>query len=421
MERSSFHESVVHSLPSLAACFDVALNPSIPPLVRWHAQAWEDLYPPARFIRALNAVSEIGLLDKFPGELTESSSSLKYESYRSEILRAANMAYPRFSDFTTLLPIKGSLLTGETEMPSFLNDMIPFDYILWAARVAGRIRNEHPLAFAMPPLLFNRLMPELLATRDDIALSSPLYRAGNMMGSHQLLDMTVSAKLLFEVSLSWALDKISFNEPDADLFEILPDVDEDILQGVRGLVDLYVNPLPLGARVRASRLEESSSHRESESEDPLSLELRTSLIRIFNVPRKDIETRSIQALLSELEDRRTTGLRHLRSIGFEIAGYEYDPRELYEIPTVMHYCTRLQDAAPYWPFYFYLDSKSEDCFSALLLAMAGCQSHGTMEAWLAHAHVHVLLEGYSGDGNVMRSLSCPAAWHHKKMARSRKD
>ncbi len=30
-------------------------------------------------------------------------------------------------------------------------------------------------------------------------------------------------------------------------------------------------------------------------------------------------------------------------------------------------------------------------------------------------------EGYSGDRNVMRSLSCPAVWHHKKMARSRKD
>jgi hypothetical protein len=30
-------------------------------------------------------------------------------------------------------------------------------------------------------------------------------------------------------------------------------------------------------------------------------------------------------------------------------------------------------------------------------------------------------EGYSGDRNVMRSLSCPAAWRHKKMARSRKD
>ena len=31
------------------------------------------------------------------------------------------------------------------------------------------------------------------------------------------------------------------------------------------------------------------------------------------------------------------------------------------------------------------------------------------------------VEGYSGDRNVMRSLSCPTAWHHKKMARSRKD
>ena len=37
-------------------------------------------------------------------------------------------------------------------------------------------------------------------------------------------------------------------------------------------------------------------------------------------------------------------------------------------------------------------------------------------------HVHkAYTEGYSGDRNVMRSLSCPAAWHHKKMARSRKD
>ena len=31
------------------------------------------------------------------------------------------------------------------------------------------------------------------------------------------------------------------------------------------------------------------------------------------------------------------------------------------------------------------------------------------------------IEGYSGDRNVMRSLSCPAVWRHKKMARSRKD
>ena len=31
------------------------------------------------------------------------------------------------------------------------------------------------------------------------------------------------------------------------------------------------------------------------------------------------------------------------------------------------------------------------------------------------------IEGYSGRRDVTRSLSCPTAWHHKKMARSRKD
>src|SRR5262249_42792433 len=157
----------------------------------------------------------------------------------------------------------------EADLPSFLEDMVPFDYLLWAARVTGRIRNERPLAFAMPPLQFSRLTPELVATGDYIALSAPLYRAGEMMGHHHLLNTTVAEKLLSEVSLSWVLDRISFGKSGADLSEVLPDIDEEMLQMVRGLVDLYVAPLPLAAQVHASQLDESVSHHETESEEPL--------------------------------------------------------------------------------------------------------------------------------------------------------
>jgi hypothetical protein len=51
----------------------------------------------------------------------------------------------------------------------------------------------------------------------------------------------------------------------------------------------------------------------------------------------------------------------------------------------------------------------DDAYRELILLSSGRLHH-----WLVN-------EGYSGDRNVMRSLSCPAVWQHKKMARSRKD
>lgn len=58
------------------------------------------------------------------------------------------------------------------------------------------------------------------------------------------------------------------------------------------------------------------------------------------------------ASLSCVLDGRDAVNRYMGRVNLAFAGYSNDSRELYDIPEVRHFCSKLDDAFPYW-FYFF--------------------------------------------------------------------
>lgn len=72
------------------ALIDFALNPRVPPFIDVNAETlpeWEDLYPPARFVRACKAAKHVGLIDTV-------LTAAELADYRARIAEVAGMTSP---------------------------------------------------------------------------------------------------------------------------------------------------------------------------------------------------------------------------------------------------------------------------------------------------------------------------------------
>ena len=91
-------------------------------------------------------------------------------------------------------------------------------------------------------------------------------------------------------------------------------------------------------------------------------------IFIINVERADVEALDITrtaVFLSRLLADRNSVERYKGCLELSFDGYNSDPRELYEIPEVRKFCSKLDQSFPYW-FYFLATN------SLTLLVIAGC-------------------------------------------------
>ncbi len=73
------------------------------------------------------------------------------------------------------------------------------------------------------------------------------------------------------------------------------------------------------------------------------------------VHREEVEAIDVSrtaAVLSRVLADRSAVERYRGRVDLSFHGYSNDPRELYEIPEVRRFCTKLDQAFPYW-FYFF--------------------------------------------------------------------
>lgn len=134
----------VSAAVTVAVLADFALNPAIPPFVSNRKLEWNDIYPPIRYIRACDAVKQLGLLSAEPSasDLRSYSSSLSSITglpdpfdYRDGVLTAAIRS--REDTFA----FRGS------EIAPSDHDSIDGDYVAflaWVQRQFWSLRLEEP-------------------------------------------------------------------------------------------------------------------------------------------------------------------------------------------------------------------------------------------------------------------------------------
>ncbi len=113
-----------------------------------------------------------------------------------------------------------------------------------------------------------------------------------------------------------------------------------------------VGPIAEGSHVTATQLSEDSETGEAAGMG-FREDLSVDWLRVV-VDRTEVEALDVSrtaAILSRVLADKNTVERYRGRVDLAFLGYSNDPRELYDIPEVRCFCSKLDDAFPYW-FYF---------------------------------------------------------------------
>ncbi|MHB8447828.1 MAG: hypothetical protein ACYC9P_07880 [Rudaea sp.] len=90
----------------------------------------------------------------------------------------------------------------------------------------------------------------------------------------------------------------------------------------------------------------------------------------LEVTRKQIETMNVGSLVDRLmamSDSRVHTLRLANKVSLSVSGWDFDPRELYEIPEVVHYFRRVADQWNYWLYFLDYEHDALGVFVRLMI------------------------------------------------------
>lgn len=97
---------------------------------------------------------------------------------------------------------------------------------------------------------------------------------------------------------------------------------------------------------------------------------------VIQFSRKEVEKGLIGDALDRLRlisDDREKFCRFENSVVFIFGGYDQDPREVHEIPEVVHFFRTLTDQWPYWLHFIQRDIKEHDNLALVLRLLNDCE------------------------------------------------
>ncbi len=137
-------QSLAAVAPTLVCCIDIAANPPIPPVCQPTALAWNQIYPPSRFLTSVRAVCRVGVLTRFP-------SNASYTSYRDRLCSVAYLTVGRIEGRSIQNARFGGTFFHEVRAgDELLRRMSYFDYLVWAIESHHSMKRVFPLHCAIP-------------------------------------------------------------------------------------------------------------------------------------------------------------------------------------------------------------------------------------------------------------------------------
>ncbi|MBP0453357.1 hypothetical protein J5Y04_27990 [Kitasatospora sp. RG8] len=360
------------ALPALACCFDIALNPPVLPLCVPSAISWEELYPPHRFMAAVEAVGQVGLLDEFPGNAS-------YADYRDRVCGQAELVighsdrrsfqHDRFS-----APFFKSVESGDP----ILEKLSYFDYLIWVMESFDEFRRTNPLHWAMPSLNYiafdGRDVLSAIIGEFSLVATTPMQWTGDDF-SWGVLSEAAAASFVIEKSVLHCMKEAVVTSGTIDLPAVLPLEllrHEGFQKQVLGGLEATTGLPEFGSRAIGFGDDE-----ETPPVSPVARDIVKPLIRrereVFIVRREEVERLDFARIDDFFAALRAAPLDNVRSVDLRFDSYQAHGMELWRVDAVTTYLREMAKRHPSWPWYLTAGADLENCAGLVLIFLSGAQ------------------------------------------------
>lgn len=401
---------------SLACCFDVALNPPIGPLCPPEALPWEKVYPPTRFMAAVQAVTSLGFLTAWP-------DSAEYESYRRSLVDRVGLPLGVMYGRSYQSPRMTGTFFKETEADDeLLLRLSYFDYLIWAMESLHSFRREHPLIAALPFLMMFNWADfsgaKAAVAKESLCFGAPFYWVGDSHGDHHDLSEAVGIRLLLDLAVLRVLKHVVTRPGPCPLREAFAGslLTDDSFQQL--LLATLTNTTRWPDVTELVSLPEAGSQvadREAGGSNPLGLEWsppKGAAIRTVRISRQEVEDCLVDGLFRVIAELHEDPLTNRSCLELEFSGYDADRRGLWDIPEVRAFLREFHTVCPIWPWYFYLNPEPARvvAFALMFFAYLDNPRRITQEdgvAWMTEVFLGLNMEAdYAGaDEQLIAEMS----------------
>lgn len=383
------------SLPTLACCFDIALNPSVVPLCRPAPNSWSDIYPPARFVAAVEAVRHLGLFERFP-------NNASYSGFREQVCRTARISIGSTEGRSFQHPgFHAEFFRNAASDDELTEKMSYFDFLIWAMESMHNLRMRRPLQWAIPWLLgvrFDGLDPVATAASDDwLFITTPMIWNGDNLSWGPLSEALV-LRIAIDKCMLHCLKQAVVTSGTIDLttsfpaqllgLEDFPTVIIDGLVHTTGFQEFTAR------NISFAHHEPVICHADRTYPAPQAPGTRWNP---FRVRRDEVENLDFSRMEVFFEGLCSEPNENMRSVDLRFDSYHADTRELYDIPEVTTYMQEFDQKFPYWTWYLKAQSNLDECAGLTLTFLSGLENPRRIPKaylldWLIRVTGHPLLE-----------------------------
>jgi hypothetical protein len=347
-------EAIGRRLPMLVCCIDIALNPRVQPISAPEDRDASYALPGLRFVRAAQAIADVGPLEEWPSEET-------YASYRSRVLRSAGLKLGWLASRSFQHERFDAEFWTEAEMDDeLLHQASYFDYLVWAMEQMHMFRRDRPLQWALAGLQRQRQGPngadvQSLIDPALVWLHAPLYWTGDEWGAEVRMSEAVAYCLVADVASCALTKQAASGKGVLSLERVVP----------RELAcDSSFLDLALARAVKVTGWDELNQWQletpdESEEEPnggadadsgATALSLPDLRLRV-EIDRVDVEREDLTKLAAAFEELRRSPLENRWTCDLAFHSYDGDPRELFDISEVTNYLRKFAYIFPDWSWY----------------------------------------------------------------------
>lgn len=337
-------ELLARWFPTLACCFDIAMNPRVGPVVRLEDSDPHVVLPGSRFLRLLDAVNSIGHLDRWPDDSS-------YAEYRGRLTTAAQLEIGMLDTFSFQHPRFSGKYWAEAETDDLLSRTSYFDYLIWAMERMHAFRSEKPLQWAIPGLQHQRQGnrgADIAAMIDpgSLWIHTPLYWVGDEINSEVRLSPHVAERLLLDVAANSMIRQAFDGRGNLSLVDNFPpavagdrsrvEIAREMVIGGTGWTELRDWPLDVPAH---------------DGSPPQEVAPFLTPATVVNLARHDVENTNLEAVTAAFDRLRRQPLESRWSCDLSFDSSMGDPRGLWDIPEVVNFLRAVTARHPDWSWF----------------------------------------------------------------------
>jgi len=382
---------------AISACIDIALNPPCAPICRQFDFSWSTFYPPARFLAAIAAASQ---LDP-PGPLV---GNTEYGEYRDQVAEFAKLPLGILDHRSFQLAAIGpALFSDERPDGRLLWSITYFDYLIWAMEHLHAFRMKHPLAWILPWTLNHKhYAGEASSARIDSKKTPFLYAPILALGDEKIafsygLSEAFGSRLYYDLLGFNTLRQVVVSGGKFSLAPLTtrkeaerPAEQEFVRAFLRKTTGSLYDAWPFE---QLEPITEAADWRTLFTDDELQRAKLADNKEFVGgaITRSSCESLDYSQIDEQMSIARSDIYRYRNSLTIQFSGYDYKPNGLWDEPAVMRYLRGLQDRIRDWPWWVRLSPDPTQSYTFILIYASSFDDPRSVtleqnQAWLRNVY-----------------------------------